>query len=147
MPGTNREQSNTEGLPFVEGQHINRQRDLHDRFGGTRQSGISPCAKFPFIFLFTAASGKQHGYKDRWLSETTFEITGEGQFGDMEMKRGNRAVLNHVKDGRELHLFKKTSSGAYEYLGQFEYESHTLLAGEDTERKSRQMIQFRLRKL
>jgi 5-methylcytosine-specific restriction protein A len=134
-------------FPFEVGQHLHRQHDLHSRFGGNRQSGISPCGNYPFVFLFSSPSGAEHGYQDGFRADGVYVYTGEGQYGDMEMKRGNRAILNHVKDGRQLHLFKKVSSGLYEYLGQFEYESHALLAGEDTERKTRQMIQFRLRKL
>ena len=133
--------------PFIEGRRYHRQDDLHDHYGGNPQSGIAPCANYPFIFLFTSSSGDEHGYQDSCRSETEYLYTGEGQFGDMEMTRGNRAILNHVEDGRELHLFKKISSGEYAYVGQFAYQSHSMVAGDDTEGKSRQMIQFRLKKL
>jgi len=29
-------------------------RELHDKYGGNRQGGISNCAKYPFIFVFLA---------------------------------------------------------------------------------------------
>jgi len=79
--------------------------------------------------------------------ENTFLKTeGVGQFGDMEMKRGNCAILNHAKDDRELHLFKKISSGIYEYLGQFAYQSHEFVPGVDAEENARDVIQFVLKK-
>lgn len=37
---------------------------LHDNFGGNRQGGIANCANYPYIFLFTAKAGEQHGYED-----------------------------------------------------------------------------------
>ena len=133
-------------LPFAEGQRIHRPSELHDRYGGNRQSGISPCAKYPYVFLFIAPSGDDYGYRDDWISENEFVISGEGQFGDMKMNRGNRAILNHVKDDRALHLLSKISSGYYEYLGRFAYVSHEFEPGTDTEGNTREMIQFRLKK-
>jgi 5-methylcytosine-specific restriction protein A len=126
MTGKNIPLVNRIEFPFQEGQHLHRQRDLHDRFGGNRQSGIAPCANYPFVFLFSSTIGRTHGYADGWLADDVFLF---------------------AKDSRELHLFKKVSSGVYAYLGQFACESHTLLAGEDTEGRARTMIQFRLRKL
>ena len=72
-----------------------RRTDLHGRFGGNAQSGIAPCAEHPYVFLFTAPAGEQYGYQDSWLSTTEFSYTGEGQVGDMEMARGNRAIQRH----------------------------------------------------
>jgi 5-methylcytosine-specific restriction enzyme A len=134
-------------LPFEIGQRIHRPIELHDCYGGNRQSGISPCAEYPYVFLFIAPSGDEYGYRDGWISENEFVLSGEGQYGDMEMKRGNLAILNHVEDNRALHLFSKISSGFYEYLGRFAYRSHEIQQGEDAEGKTRKMIQFRLKKL
>jgi 5-methylcytosine-specific restriction enzyme A len=52
-------------LPFIPNQ-IMRRSDIHDRFGGNRQSGISPSAQFPYIFIFSGDQGKEHGYQDAW---------------------------------------------------------------------------------
>ncbi len=52
-------------ISFVPGQ-IYRRRDLHERFGGQRQGGISTPKSSPFIFLITGDSGKQYGYADEW---------------------------------------------------------------------------------
>jgi len=135
------------GLPFKEGQRIHRQRDLHDRFGGKRQSGIAPCAKHPFIFLFTSTSGDEFGYQDGWRSEDEYFYTGEGQIGNMKMTRGNLAIQNHQEDGRALHLFKKVSLGYYEYVGPFEYLRHEISEGFDAQQQKRDAIRFFLRKV
>jgi len=66
-------------------------RELHDKYGGNRQGGISNCAKYPFIFVFTGKAGKYHGYEDGWSEDGYFHYTGEGQKGDMTFTKGNKA--------------------------------------------------------
>lgn len=44
-------------LPFIPGQIIKRS-SIHDQFGGNAQSGISPSARFPYIFIFSFFSEK-----------------------------------------------------------------------------------------
>lgn len=129
---------------FTIGQSYNRQKDLHDRFGGNRQSGISVSAKHPIIFLFTSPSGKESGYQNGTVSDESFVYSGEGAKGDMEFTRGNKAVLDHKADGRELHLFELLKSGLYEYLGQYEYDHHTMIEGEGVDGNKRKVIQFAL---
>lgn len=131
---------------FNIGQTYHRQKELHDRFGGNRQSGIAACTKHPIIFLFETPSGKESGYQDGHITEDTYYYTGEGSKGDMEFTRGNKAILDHQGDGRELHLFKKVKSGLYEYIGQFHYDSHQILEGKDIENKPRKIIQFKLKR-
>jgi 5-methylcytosine-specific restriction protein A len=130
---------------FERDKTYHRRADLHARFGGNAQSGIAPCADHPYVFLFTAPAGEQYGYEDGWLSPTQFSYTGEGQLGDMEMARGNRAILQHTTDGRELHLFEKTDrSGYYRYLGQFRYAGHQVQRGTDADGDDRNKIVFTL---
>jgi len=96
-----------------------KRTDLHERFGGRRQGGIGPSAKSPNVFVFTdAASGKEHGYTDRWDSDGSFLYTGEGQVGDQVMKQGNAAILNHKDQGRSLRLFSG-ARGTVTYEGEF----------------------------
>jgi 5-methylcytosine-specific restriction enzyme A len=84
-----------------------RRRELHERFGGQRQGGISTPAKAPFIFLITGDSGKQHGYSDEWTDDGVFLYTGEDQHGDMRFVGGNRAIRDHLKNGKALHVFEQ----------------------------------------
>ena len=132
---------------FEIGRIYHRQKDLHDIYGGNRQSGISSCANHPIIFLFTSPEGSQHGYFDRWESDQIFVYTGEGQFGDMELVRGNKAIQNHLQMRKQLHLFKKINRTEYIYEGEFEYVKHEFVFRSDTENRSRKTIEFYLIRL
>ena len=46
-----------------------KRKELHDQFGGGRQSGISPSAKTDIIFIFSGESGEQFGYEDGWQED------------------------------------------------------------------------------
>jgi len=96
-------------------------RVLHDRFGGGRQGGISPCRRSPNVIIFSErAVGERHGYKDRTQGDF-FLYVGEGQQGDQRMTKGNKAILNHVEDGRRIRLFWG-ASGEVTYAGEFEVD-------------------------
>jgi 5-methylcytosine-specific restriction protein A len=94
---------------------------LHAAYGGQRQGGISTPQQFPKVLLFTGESGEQYGYSDGFQDDGTFWYTGEGQVGDMEMLRGNRAIRDHESDGKSLHLFKSTRTGWVSYIGEASY--------------------------
>ncbi|MCU1369856.1 MAG: hypothetical protein JWO77_1050 [Ilumatobacteraceae bacterium] len=97
--------------------------DLHRRYGGNKQSGIAPSAQSPNIMIFSDPGGNEHGYYDRWDNETgVFLYSGEGQRGDQTMDKGNRAILNHRRDGRALRVFEG-SGGRVRYAGEFEVAS------------------------
>src|SRR3954471_22536006 len=67
---------------FELGRMYNRRRDIHATFGGQQQGGIITPSKYPLIFAITGASGRQHGYEDRWVDDGSFRYFGEGQVGD-----------------------------------------------------------------
>ena len=107
-------------LPFEIGKTYRRQSDIHDVYGGGRQSGISPSADHPFIFIFSGSTGEAFGYEDGWQqAEQTFLYSGEGQSGDMDFTRGNRAIRDHVVDGRQLLLFEALGKGLVRFSGEF----------------------------
>jgi hypothetical protein len=104
--------------PLQPGETI-RRSELHNRYGGSRQDGISPSRKSPNIFIFTdPRSGQQHGYYDEWTADGSFHYTGRGQRGDQTLTSGNLAVLNHVQDGKALRVFQG-ASGVVQYVGEF----------------------------
>lgn len=49
---------------FELGNLYSRVEDIHEKFGGGRQSGISPSAQAPYVFIFTGRSGEKFGYED-----------------------------------------------------------------------------------
>ncbi|MFH9215922.1 EVE domain-containing protein [Streptomyces globisporus] len=96
-----------------------RRVDLHAKYGGSSQNGISPCSTTDNILIFTApSSGHQHGYFDTWNEDGTFHYTGEGQTGDQRMVRGNKAILEHAQFGKRLRLFDG-ARGTVRYLGEW----------------------------
>ncbi len=101
---------------FVPGQKY-RRKLLHELFGGQRRGGISTPAKHPVIFIFTGEAGHEFGYQDDWEGEF-FYYTGVGRHGDMEMAGGNRAIMDHIRNRKELHLFKMLRGPLVEYVGQ-----------------------------
>ena len=130
------------------GQRIKR-TTLHRQFGGQRQSGISPSRTTPNVFVFSdPSSGEKHGYRDGWRRDGYFHYTGEGQRGDQQMVRGNRAILDAARDRRVLRVFDGVG-GALEYQGRFAlaergpwYRARAHSTGKG---RKRSVIVFRLR--
>ena len=91
---------------------------LHDYFGGNRQAGISSCSSKPHVLLFSNASGDNYGYEDGWRDDNSVYVyTGEGQTGDMQWLRGNKALRDHITNGKSLLLFE--GKGMVRFLGAF----------------------------
>jgi hypothetical protein len=96
--------------------------ELHRRYRGRQQGGISPSSGSPNIMLFTSEAGHAYGYFDRMHADGCFHYTGEGQVGDQELRQGNKALAEHRKDGRAVRLFDG-SSGEVTYLGEYELDT------------------------
>jgi hypothetical protein len=126
--------------------------ELHARYGGSGQSGISPSSRTPNILLFTDLSqGSQHGYiYDGWSDERkeVFLYTGEGQQGDQKLASGNKAIAQHAEDGRRLRLFDGVRR-TVRYVGEFAIDPdqpyETREAPATGGGPSRQVLVFRLR--
>ncbi len=123
--------------------------ELHHRYGGTRQGGVSPSRSSPNVFVFSeAAVGKRYGYFDGWRADRLFDYTGRGQTGDQRMTDGNLAILRHREDKRSLRLFLGVR-GTVRYVGEFEVDSgkpfYQTDAPEFGSDRVRQVIVFRLR--
>lgn len=73
----------------------------------------------PNILLFSDPKvGEEHGYNDRWDGDE-YHYAGEGQRGDQEFKRTNRALLRHKETGRAVRVFQGVR-GIVTYVGEFE---------------------------
>jgi len=133
------------GISFDIGKLYNRRRDIHDAYGGQEQGGVCTRRVAPFIFLFTGEAGGQFGYSDGPQEDGTFAYTGEGQHGDMEFTRGNRAIRDHVRDAKDLLLFEETGqSGNYRFLGCYACGGWTFREAPDRDGAKRNAIVFRL---
>ncbi len=126
---------------FNQGQ-LYRRKDIHDIYGGNRQSGICPSAKTPYIFIFTGASGQQHGYKDEWLNEDVFSYTGEGQSGDMQFTKGNLALRDHLSTEKRVFLFEYVAKGTVKFLSELSFLDCDYFETHDTSGDLRIGIKF-----
>jgi 5-methylcytosine-specific restriction enzyme A len=122
----------------------NRRRDIHEVYGGQQQGGICTPGQHPVIFVFTGATGEQHGYADGWADDDVFRYFGEGQTGDMVFERGNRAIRDHLKNGKDLLLFQTLGRGQLRFLGQFDCAGYSHEAAPDSSGTLRQAIVFDL---
>ena len=122
---------------------IYRRRIIHDQYGGSRQSGISPSAKYPYIFIFTGTGGSSFGYKDRWENKNVFSYTGEGQVGDMKFVRGNLALKEHLSGRkRKVFLFKSLKKAFVEFISEVEFIDYGYFETHDKNNELRIGIKF-----
>jgi 5-methylcytosine-specific restriction protein A len=142
---TSPRESLAKSAQFNIGQIYHRQNDIHQVYGGQERGGITTPAGVPFVFLFAGDSGEQYGYSDGWNESGIFAYTGEGQVGDMHFVRGNRAVRDHLKDGRDLLLFAALpAKGIYRFLGCFACAGWLEGTGRDRNGATRRTLIFQL---
>ena len=130
-----------EEFPYQPGQQL-RRRELHEKFGGQQQGGISTPKAYPYVFLFTDST-ENFGYKDGWV-DGTFHYTGEGQKGNMRFVSGNKAIRDHLENNKQLHLFEKTKKAYVRYVGELVYQDFTFVERLDVDGRKRQAINFLL---
>lgn len=126
---------------------IYKRSHIHDLYGGNRQSGISPSAKEPYIFIFTGSTGAQYGYKDQWLNDDVFSYSGEGQTGDMRFTKGNLALREHLQSGRRVFLFQYKAKGLVEYVSELQFIDCDYYETHDNVGNTRIGIKFFFRKV
>ncbi|MFJ7501588.1 HNH endonuclease [Serratia grimesii] len=132
-------------LEKLEEGELYKRKYLHELYGGQEQGGISTPKEFPVIFIFTSESGETHGYKDSWPNDNHFSYTGEGQKGNMEFTKGNKSILDHKDDGKDILLFEynKKRTGV-KLIGLFECGSWNYTQCLDTAKEMRTGIVFNL---
>lgn len=97
-----------------------QRRDVHNRYGGSRQNGIVTLPGRDDILIFSSSTGSSHGYAmhEGYQEDGSFWYTGEGQHGDQEFSRGNRALRDSARDGKRIRLFTVEKTWAT-YVGEF----------------------------
>jgi hypothetical protein len=121
-------------------------RAVHARFGGNLQGGIAPSRKALVVMFFTdPVTGHRHGYYDGLDQEGYFEYVGEGQRGDQQLTKGNKAILEHAATGRSLEGFLARGK-VVTYLGEFRLHDHYFRDAHETGDQTtlRQVVVFRL---
>lgn len=127
-------------------------------WGGALQGGILPAKRSASVLIFSdPAEGEQYGYFDGWLpddgSGPVFEYTGQGQLGDQEMTRGNKAIRMHESNGTTLRVFaavgkQRQGPQVFRYLGEFGLDEATPVyerEAPDSKGRTRVVLVFRLR--
>ena len=122
---------------------VYKRGDIHAEHGGQQQGGISTPKGRPYILLFTGG-GEPYGYHDGWDENRVFHYSGVSHVGDMEFTGGNKAVRDHINDGKDLHLFEQIRDGHVRYLGCFVCCSWNFRQAKDKSGKSRRAIIFHL---
>jgi 5-methylcytosine-specific restriction protein A len=135
-----------EKLPFIPYQAI-RRSSIHDRFGGNRQSGISPSANYPYIFIFSGKQGKEHGYNDGWDNANVYFYSGEGQDGNMEFIRGNLALRDHKRNGKRIFFFEYVQKGFVQFISELEVFDVDFIDTIDSSGNLRKGIKFFLNRI
>jgi hypothetical protein len=103
------------------GERIER-ATLQAQYGGRTQGGIGPSRKSPNVLIFSdPIAGEPHGHYDGWQRDGCFHYTGEGQYGDQQIKSGNASILNHEAEGRALRVFEG-ARGTVTYVDEFELD-------------------------
>ena len=124
-------------------------KEIHDRFGGVREGGISPVLeKSKNIMIFShPRANAEHGYEpDVWLDDDTFLYCGEGPSGDQQMIRYNKSVLKHAEKDKVLRVFDGTR-GEVTYKGAFALDSEDPWFHKDSigfDGSPRKVIMFRM---
>jgi len=104
------------------GEQIQR-ATLQAEYGGRTQGGIGPSRRSPNVLIFSdPIAGEPHGYYDGWQKDGCFHYTGEGQYGDQQIKSGNASILNHQAEGRALRVFEG-ARGTVTYVDEFELDN------------------------
>ncbi|ASK67419.1 HNH endonuclease [Shewanella bicestrii] len=129
---------------FEIGKEYKRNTEIHGPYGGQAQGGISTPKNFPVVFVFTSDAGEQHGYKDEYRDDGIFWYTGEGQVGDMRMASGNKAILEHAKNNKTIHVFEYTKKAFVRYIGTAECLSYHEETRPDREGDERNVFVFHL---
>jgi hypothetical protein len=94
-------------------------RELHERFGGSRQGGITRATKTDEMFVFTNVGGSEHGYgvHEGLRSDGVFRYSGQGQNGDQTLTSNNKALADSEEIGRPIRVFR--GQGTVTYVGCF----------------------------
>lgn len=131
---------------FIQDELYSRRDDIHQRYGGQQQGGISTPAKYPYVFLFTGKSGEQFGYSDGWSDDgNVYLYVGEGQRGDMQLTKGNKAIHEAAQNGKQILLFEALGKGKpVKYKGPFACVAHDEVLGPDVDGVNRKALRFHL---
>ena len=125
-------------------------QQVEDQFG-IRISGfgrgINPTDNNVVLISSIGKASGNFVYHDKWMADGDYLYSGEGKTGDQTMTKGNLAIRDAARNGKNLHLFVKFSPQEYYYQGVFELVDYTYEDEKDEDGNIRKEYKFRLRKV
>lgn len=109
--------------------------------------GINPTDATVILISSIGKSSGKFVYHDKWTTDGEYLYSGEGKTGDQAMTKGNLAIKNAARDGKQIHLFVKFSPQEYYYQGIFELIDYTYEEEKDEGGNARKEYKFRLKKV
>ena len=74
-------------------------------------------------------------------------FTGEGQIGDMEFKKGNKALRDHIFNEKKVFLFKETKKTFVRFVAEISFIEYQFIQIPDINKNNRRAIQFIFKKI
>lgn len=127
-------------------------KEVHDEYGGSRYSGITPTKEAKKVFIWSNESGPHHGYQDGWSEDKNiYYYTGAGLRGDQELEAPmhNGRLLRHIENGDEVLLFtgQKGPGGLWKYECKLSLIDYEFFQTKDTDNKNRRAVRFILERI
>lgn len=116
--------------------------DIHNAYGGNPRAGICPTAAGVVLIFSDPPSGTRFGYdQNDEVVEGIYRYTGEGQSGDQQLVRGNKALLSDQK----LLLFARQDLKSWIFVGEvaLDPEPFEIATAPDRNEKLRKVLVFR----
>jgi hypothetical protein len=116
--------------------------DLHSAFGGNPRAGICPTLSGVVLVFSDPPSGTRFGYdQNDEVVQGIYRYTGEGQSGDQQLVRGNKALLS----GEKLLLFSRQDAKSWIFLGEvgLDTEPFEIVSAPDRNGNLRKVLVFR----
>ncbi len=109
--------------------------------------GINPTDTSVVLISSIGKSDGSFVYHDKWTADGDYIYCGEGKTGDQTLTRGNLAIVEAKKAGKDIHLFVKFSPKEYYYQGVFELVDYWHEDERDESGSVRKEYKFRLKKV
>lgn len=118
--------------------------DIHNAYGGNPRAGICPTAAGVVLIFSDPPSGTRFGYdQNDEVVEGVYRYTGEGQSGDQQLVRGNKALLS----GKKLLMFARQDAKSWIFVGEvaLDAEPFEIVTAPDRDENLRKVFVFRFK--
>jgi len=112
------------------------------RYSGSLKTGIKHVV-LTTVLNKTPEEGIANPYHDRFEGECLL-YTGEGLYGDQQMKRGNLVLKLQMEKRYPIFVFEKKTPGKYMFLGRYNVTSVQMEKQPDINGKIRSVFVYRL---